>query len=767
MSPGTPRAGALRQVAAFAPMCAFAAAHWAQLVGDPPVWRVAAIVAIASGCGLVLALSTRLETAGPIGARPVRVLVVAVSAVAAVIAAGVPAELLAPPGWGELAAGIGRGFDGLLGVQWPYDGGDFWVRQTVLLALPLICLPAAAFALWPPASGPGGFEAAAARRGGALILLLSLFAVAATERPLPAEVERGALLLVSIAAWLFLPALGRQRLAATLVAAGAVLVAGAVSLPIASALEPERPWIEYGTLSLSGGPEPGRFDWNHSYGPLRWPRTGETMLEVRSRRPHFWKMQTLDRFDGATWRDSGRRRNVDREAELAPFRPLASDDVARLGFTVRGLRSSLVAGAGTPLAIEPPGSIVTFADGASERLGPTLGPGARYSVESYVPEPDEAALRAARGTPPDFADEYLAVELPSTEQSSAESVTFAGPDQPESADAAARASALASPYGDVLRLAERLGRGRPTTIDVVRSVEAHLRRGYAYEERPPSRKHPLSAFMLDDRAGHCQHFSGAMALMLRMNGIPARVATGFAPGQRSGRGPFRVRDLDAHSWVEVLFPGIGWVTFDPTPGSSPAARPQGGTAGGAERRERAERRQRREARERPQRRERREREERGLTVRGSVSFEGANPAMTLAIVALLAGAAGAAAWFLVVPRLRRRAREELSTAEQAAELRAALERLGWQVPPRMTLSELEDMLEREAGPAAARYARRLRQRRFAAQAQAAPRLDRRALRRALTEGSGPLVRARGLVALPPAALRRRSRAARAGGPTPA
>src|SRR6185369_2136665 len=79
----------------------------------------------------------------------------------------------------------------------------------------------------------------------------------------------------------------------------------------------------------------------------------------------------------------------------------------------------------------------------------------------------------------------------------------------------------------------------------------------------------LDAFLFRDRAGYCQHFSGSTALLLRMGGVPARVATGFSPGSRDG-GDHIIRDLDAHSWVEAYFPGIGWVTFDPTPGDSPA-----------------------------------------------------------------------------------------------------------------------------------------------------------------------------------------------------
>jgi D-tyrosyl-tRNA(Tyr) deacylase len=67
------------------------------------------------------------------------------------------------------------------------------------------------------------------------------------------------------------------------------------------------------------------------------------------------------------------------------------------------------------------------------------------------------------------------------------------------------------------------------------------------------------------KAGYCQHFAGAMALMLRLLGVPARVAVGFTSGTRRD-GAWVVTDHDAHAWVEVWFAGEGWVPFDPTPG---------------------------------------------------------------------------------------------------------------------------------------------------------------------------------------------------------
>jgi transglutaminase-like putative cysteine protease len=85
-----------------------------------------------------------------------------------------------------------------------------------------------------------------------------------------------------------------------------------------------------------------------------------------------------------------------------------------------------------------------------------------------------------------------------------------------------------------------------------------FREDFVYNERPPRRDVPLDAFLFEDREGYCQQFSGAMALMLRMAGVPARVASGFSPGVRDEvRDEWVVRDYDAHSWVEAYLPGAG------------------------------------------------------------------------------------------------------------------------------------------------------------------------------------------------------------------
>ncbi|MBF8290509.1 MAG: hypothetical protein HW391_1477 [Chloroflexi bacterium] len=68
------------------------------------------------------------------------------------------------------------------------------------------------------------------------------------------------------------------------------------------------------------------------------------------------------------------------------------------------------------------------------------------------------------------------------------------------------------------------------------------------------------------RAGYCQYYASTMAILLRGAGIPTRLAQGYLPGERGGDGTEVVRNSAAHAWVEVFFPGYGWVDFDPTGG---------------------------------------------------------------------------------------------------------------------------------------------------------------------------------------------------------
>ena len=94
--------------------------------------------------------------------------------------------------------------------------------------------------------------------------------------------------------------------------------------------------------------------------------------------------------------------------------------------------------------------------------------------------------------------------------------------------------------------------------------------GFTYDEQPPlpiGGEPPLVDFVNNTKRGYCQHYAGAMTLMLRLLGIPSRVAVGFTSGRYDEDDKeWVVSDTNAHAWVEVYFPRFGWIPFDPTPG---------------------------------------------------------------------------------------------------------------------------------------------------------------------------------------------------------
>jgi hypothetical protein len=122
--------------------------------------------------------------------------------------------------------------------------------------------------------------------------------------------------------------------------------------------------------------------------------------------------------------------------------------------------------------------------------------------------------------------------------------------------------------GRIPALAKTMAGAGASDLDRARAIETALRDGYAYSLEEPAHEaaDPLAEFLFVRRKGYCEYFASAMAVMLRTQGIPARLATGFQSGEYN---PITelwvVRASDAHSWVEAWMPGRGWSTFDPTP----------------------------------------------------------------------------------------------------------------------------------------------------------------------------------------------------------
>jgi protein-glutamine gamma-glutamyltransferase len=738
----------------FAALGIVASLQWASLVSDPPAVRVTIAVVLATAAGAVLAAVGRLQR--PRGTRwALGAAAVALAVCAGLVIVGLPARLLLPAHWGELSANVDRSLNGLTDVPIPYAGADTWTRLVILLAAPLAVGVAAFAAFWPK-------RRRAAGRICALVLLVGLYLVAVAWARPERQLAGGGLLVLLVCAWLWLPSLERGRGPA---AAFAVAIAALVAVPAAALVDPGRALIDYrhwDLLSAHGL----SFRWDQSYGPLDWPQKGTLLLEVSSDKVHYWKATNLDTFDGVRWARTGGPSNEPALGEPLKFHPKGTDPspdaewVDRVNFQVRGLTSDFAIGAGTTLALRELNA--TPDPDGTWSMNRELQPGNSYTALVYDPKPSPPEMRAAGTAYPTEAARYVSFTL-SGGSDGARSIE--SPMWSASGPASIQDQVRGTPYEGMYALARRLATGAPTPYDAAHRIELYLRSNYQYQQDVPNRTYPLPAFLSEDRAGYCQQFSGTMALMLRMLGIPSRVATGFAPG---GRDPeennYLVDDTDAHNWVEVFFPGIGWATFEPTPPAAPAATQlddnalgvtdpalpdingsgrQAPDSGGGDVPKPA-----------PQH---------AISTGGGGGSSGPRVGVILGAGAGLVALGGLAAY---VERARRRARlgpRELADAE-LRELRRALAKLGSPLPPGATLRAARNQLQRLAGPGAApRYAEALEAQRYRDPSTAPPGTsDRRAVRRALIRApqSGSALRV--LLAFPPGgpATRRRERADR-------
>ena len=364
------------------------------------------------------------------------------------------------------------------------------------------------------------------------------------------------------------PALAAGVASATLVISGAAWASSATTLAQRAVLNWEQ-WDFRGVPAKALGV---RFVWDANYDGVSFPQSQTVVLEVKGpERAQYWRVSTLDRFTADRWIEDldpqliGNGEGPVPLDSLAPPRARSRDRWLEQRVEVRALVDDRIAAAGTPveLAARTVGTVF-YLDGGVIRARRALDVGTRYTVWSYVPDPAPSALAALPARYPRAANRYLAVwgrPLP----------PFGRPGR----DDAVRELFGDPPFGPLREYASLYDQAREVTGNAdspyaaVLALESWFRQrgGFRYEEQPPRAdgRPPLVQFVLETKAGYCQHYAGAMAVMLRLLGIPARVAVGFTSGTRSGD-TWRVTDHNAHAWVEVWFPRQGWVAFDPTPG---------------------------------------------------------------------------------------------------------------------------------------------------------------------------------------------------------
>lgn len=297
---------------------------------------------------------------------------------------------------------------------------------------------------------------------------------------------------------------------------------------------------------------------------LRLPAPRPVMT-VRTDAPGYLRTAALEVFDGNTWRigTDVNQTSIPRSAFENPSNGIRTS-VAPVGraatyaVTVQSLPGSYLPVVNQPTDVRPSGGDATLTwsavgDFASvdsvTNLVEASDVGEDYTFESLVPTPTVTDLVAV-GTDAENLD--LRTQLPTGQE-------------------------------ELVALARELvaAAGAESAIDQVLVVQDHFTgpgSEYVYSTDVPFLRgtSALQDFVLDTRVGYCEYFATAMAVMLRGLGIPARVATGYLPGQEvaaptdTAAGVYQVSSTDAHAWVEVAFDDVGWVTFDPTPRSDTA-----------------------------------------------------------------------------------------------------------------------------------------------------------------------------------------------------
>lgn len=256
-----------------------------------------------------------------------------------------------------------------------------------------------------------------------------------------------------------------------------------------------------------------------------------TLFTVTSDRFSYYRLSSLDVFDGDAWHERPQRELLlDRRVE--PISRPGERELRQI-FNIDALAGSWLPAAYEPVEIRGAGPVALTTETRTLLFPRALERGMSYEV---VSRPPDASLELLdRGvTYDDNARRFLAL-----------------PDRVRD---------------DLLPIAREITRSQSTPFRRARALQNHLR-GFTYDENVAD-GHSFSTmleFLTVTQRGYCEQFAGTMAVLARTLGIPARVAIGFAGGTENGSGGYIVTTEHAHAWVEVFFPQAGWVAFEPTP----------------------------------------------------------------------------------------------------------------------------------------------------------------------------------------------------------
>ena len=498
---------------------------------------------------------------------------IAGASVALLLAGAAALDVARPWSVGTIADRAGSGFLDFYDVLVPFDGAAHPLMHGVIQLAVFVFTALAALAI-------------AARRP----VLAGLVVVAgagwpATIMPGDDDLGRGAFVLAAVLALVaWLRPDGRRAPPQILVGFGVIVVALLVSSSGAVAKSQFIGWENWDFYNKPGKPVEVGYVWRSNYDGIDFPKDRTRVFTVKApARSTYWRATTLDVFEDDHWDEDPYPLYTDRSESPVtltddPLLPaLARDEGgwARADVTIDALRDVHLVGPSQPVRYD-----ASDIDDVQYQLGGTAVAfrpprrGTEYTVWGYTPEPRPANLARSSPTYPTAItgeDGFLSL---------AQGIAppFGSQDHPGWAARYLRETGDGQRYRPLYQLATQVAGNARNPYTAAVALEAWFRSagGFVYDEHPPPARAtaPLVQFVARTRRGYCQHFAGAMALMLRYLGIPARVAAGFTSGvYDKEREQWTVYDRDAHTWVEVWFKGYGWLPFDPTPNRGTLAGP--------------------------------------------------------------------------------------------------------------------------------------------------------------------------------------------------
>jgi transglutaminase-like putative cysteine protease len=588
------------------------------------------------------------------------------------------------------------------------------------------------------------------------------------------DLGRGALILVVALA--ILAALAEAGAPARLRQAGlagAVVVAGALAVGSVPAVAQSAflSWETWDPYNRPEEPVSVRFVWDSDYGAIEFPKKKTVVFTVGTAvaRPLYWRATSLDEFHDDAWLERPLR------LEEGPFSdPLVPEEVRgnpnliSTEVTIRGLDDDHLIGASVPLYFEvgDQNDLLLF-EGGTALVRDRLERGQYYTVLSYAAQPTPQQLAAAQPSYPEATMRYL---VPESRRNAPPLPPIGTPGRVRRMATIIAQNPALKPFRPLYRIAREVAGDTRSPYAAAVALEDWFRRtgGFTYDEAPPQTPGvpTLVGFVSQTRRGYCQHYAGAMALMLRYLGVPARVAAGFTSGRYDPEEQaWTVTDREAHTWVEAWFPRFGWLPFDPTPGRGNLSGPYtvasldfspgaviaalGPDLTAAELKLRGDFGREPVAVSRPD----------GADIPGDVAADAepadGNGGSLLRLLALVA--AGAAAGIALFKLARRRARYLTRDPRRLAgayrrELAEFLTDQRLDVPSSATLAELGALLRSELGVDAAQFvsaasAARYGPERQASEAARRARRELRRLERVIRQRLPRTARARGLVSL--------------------